>query len=314
MFKGARAIAVGVVVMVVAVGCGGSSGEKVTVDATPAALRHAAQVTLDKGTSKVEFTVTMTIQGHEVTLPGTGAMDPANKVFDMSFDAKDLFTKLAGDKSVPPEVASSFDQPIEVIVDHTVMYMHFALLAALGGGGKEWVKIDLAAANKDVGDLLGGGGGAFGADPSSFLQFLEGTGKVTEVGTEDVRGSKTTHFSGSYTMKDALAALPADQRDKAEKAFTNLGLSADAESQEIPFDAWVDGDGLVRRIETSFDPSTLAPAGGNAALPGKLSMRMEFFDFGAPVGFHIPSDDEVQDLSNLVSQGSKFRTTASSIN
>ena len=57
MFKGARAIARGAVVMVVAVGCGGgSTGEKVAVDAT-AALRHAAQVTLDKSTSKVEFTM-----------------------------------------------------------------------------------------------------------------------------------------------------------------------------------------------------------------------------------------------------------------
>ena len=311
MFKGARVLAVAAI-LAVAAACGGSSGQQVVVDATPAGLRHAAQSTLAKGTSKVEFTMSMTVQGHDVTMNGTGAMDPANKRFSMTFDAKDLFAQLAGSSSVPADVSAAFDQPIEVLVDQTVMYMHFAALASLVPGGKEWIKIDLAAANKDIGDLLGSGGGAFGSDPSAFLQFLEGAGKVSQVGTEDVRDVSTTHFSGSYTMKDALAALPEDQRAKAEQAFGRLGLSPDAQTQEIPFDVWIDSDGLVRRMETSLDFAKLAPARGPAAL-GAMSTRMEYFDFGSAVDINVPGDDEVQDLSSLT-PGSKFSTVASSIN
>jgi hypothetical protein len=315
VLKRMRPIAgVAAAILVVTVGCGGSSsGQKVVVDATPVAIRHAAQTTLAKGTSKVDFTITMTIQGQDVSLAGTGLMDPANKRFEMSFDIKDLFTKLGRGASVPPEVASSLDQPLEVIVDQTVMYMHFAVLASLGGEGKEWIKIDLAAANKDLGDLIGSGGGAFGSDPSSFLQFLEGAGKVTKVGEEDVRGVHTTHFSGSYTLQDALSAMPDDQRDKAERAFKSLGLSSDAETQEIPFDVWIDADGLIRRLQTAFDLAKLAPP-GSAAQVGSISETLDFHDFGSPVDIQLPSDDEVQDLSALAANAStKFSSVASSI-
>ena len=315
MFRGGRAMAAaGAVMLVLGVGCGGSpSGQTVVIDATPTAMRHAAQTTLAKGASKVEFTIGMTIQGKQVSMAGTGQMDPANKRYEMSFDAKDLFTKLAGSSSVPPEASALFDKPLDVIIDNTVMYMHFPALASLMGGGKEWIKIDLAAANKNVGDLIGSGGGAFGSDPSSFLQFLEGAGKVTKVGEEDVRGVHTTHFSGSYTLKDALAAMPADQRDKAEQAFKALGPSADAESQDIPFDVWIDSDGLVRRINTSFDLSKLASAGSKNPL-GAMSAQMEYFDFGSSVDIQLPSDDQVQDLSALLPSASKFSSVASSIN
>lgn len=307
-------IAGAAIAVVLLAGCGQSTGTKVLTDATPEALRHAAQTTLAGGTSKLEFTMSMTVQGHDVTMKGTGQMDPAAKRMSMSFDAKDLFSQLAGDSSVPPEASAMFDQPIDMVLDQTVMYMHFPLLASVAGGGKEWLKIDLAAANESLGDLVagGGGGGAFGSDPSAFLQFLEGTGKVTKIGDEDVRGVRTTHFSGTYTMKEALAALPEDQRAKAERAFGQLGLSTDAQTEEIPFDAWIDAGGLVRRLDTSFDFTKLATGGGNPGL-GAMSMSMQFFDFGAPVDIQVPSDDEVQDMSALLG-GSKFSATASSIN
>jgi hypothetical protein len=309
--------AMAALVAIAAAGCGGSSStaQKVKVDATPVGLKHAAEATLAKGTSKVEFTIGMTIQGVDVSMKGTGAIDPANKRFTMSFDAHELFEKLQQAKgSVPAEVASAFEQPIEMLVDGTVMYMHFPALAAATGSAKEWIKIDLAAVNQDAAELLGGGGpGALGSDPSSLLQFLEGAGKVDQVGDEDVRGVHTTHFSGSYTLDDAVASLPADQQDKARRVFDSLGLPEDAKTQPIPFDAWVDDEGLVRRIDLAFDPSLLAPQGTPAQL-GKMKMRLEFFDFGTPVDFELPSDDEVQDISDLGSgASSRFSSVGSSI-
>jgi hypothetical protein len=295
-------VALAVVTACIAGGCGGSSStaQKVKVDATPVGLRHAAETTLAQGTSKVELTTRMTVNGREVSMDGTGAMDPANKRFQMTFDARQLFQQLPTRGSEPDSVASALDEPIEVLVDGTVMYMHFALLASTVGSGKEWLKIDLAAVNQDAADLIGGGaGGAFGSDPSSFLQFLEGVGKVDQVGQEDVRGVHTTHFAGSYSLEDALAALPADQQDKARRAFESLGLSDDAKSTPIPFDAWVDDDGLVRRIETTFDPS-LVGATGKPSPVGQTTTRVEFYDFGAPVDIQIPSDDEVHDISSSI--------------
>jgi hypothetical protein len=261
--------------------------------------------------------MTTTIGGHDVTLHGTGQLDPANKRFAMSFDAKELFDTVAGSASIPPDVAAAFDKPLDVIIDGTVMYLHFPLLAQLGGGDKQFVKFDLAAAGRGIGDVIGGGaGGAFGSDPSAFLQFLEGAGKVSDAGQEDVNGVRTTHLTGTYTLADALAQLPADRRDKVDQAFKGLGLSSDAEAQAIPFDVWIDADGLVRKMQTSIDLSTLAPPStASTPLPalGTMTISMEFNDFGAPVAIQIPTDDQVQDLSGVLG-GSKFSSVASSIN
>jgi hypothetical protein len=294
-------------------GCGGSSGQHVVVDATPAALRKSAEATLQKGTSKVEFTMDMSIFGQDLTLRGTGVMDPPHKRFQIDFDAKDLFDKILGAKGtpVPPDVAAALDHPLTEVLDGTVVYMHFPAFAAKTG--KEWIKVDLAAVNSSAGELLGnGGGGAFGSDPTAFLQFLEGAGKVTRVDSEEVRGVMTTHFSGSYTLKDALASLSPDRRDAVEHAFAALNLPDSAQTQDIPFDAWVGDDGLVRKIETSFDASLFAP-NPNASL-GHVSLTLELFDFGTPADITVPSDDEVTDVSSLASSGaSKFSSVASSI-
>ena len=308
-----RIACVGVLAVLVA-GCGGSSDQKVTIDATPAALRKSAEATLNKGTAKVDFTMDIAVLGQNITLRGTGVMDPPHKRFQLDFDAKDLFTKLLGANGTPPpEVQSELDKPLTEIIDGTVFYMHFPLLARSGGNGKEWLKIDLASTNSDLGAVLGsGGGGAFGSDPSSFLQFLEGAGKVTKVGEEDVRGVKTTHLSGSYTLKDALSSLPEDRREKVEKAFEGLGVPTSAEDQEIPFDAWVGDDGLVRRLQTSIDPSAFTAS--QTSTTGKVSFSIEFFDFGMPTDITVPADDEVTDLASLRSgAGSKFSSVASSI-
>lgn len=306
-------------VAVLTAGCGGSSGQKVTIDATPAAMRKSAEATLDKGPFKLQFTMDMSFAGQALSLPGTGVMDPPNKRFQIDFDAKDLFTKiLSAHGTPPPDVLAAFDQPFTEILDGTVLYMRIPAPTKTGGTGrKQWLKVDLASANNTLAEALGSGGtGAFGADPSSFVQFLEGAGKVTKVGEEDVRGVKTTHFSGSYTLKDSLASLPSDRRDKVEKAFEGLGLPSSAEDQEMPFDAWLSDDGLVRRVQTTIDPSTFAPnASASAAAPiGKVSVSMELYDFGTSVDIQTPSDDEVQDVSSLASSaGSTFSSVASSI-
>ena len=300
----------------VAAGCSSSSStaQKVKVEATPVGLRNAAEATLAEGTSKVELTMDALIAGKAVTMTGTGAIDQANKRFSMTFDISDLRGQLGPSQSVPELLSSAFDEPMELIVDGTTMYMKFAVLAALTGSGKKFVKVDLSA-NQDVGSLLGGGGsGPLGSDPSSFLRFLQGAGKVTQVGVEDVRGVNTTHFSGTYDLEDALASLPEEQRDAAERAFKGLGLPEGARSTPIPFDAWIDDEGLVRRVETSVDASTFASSDATGAPVGKTTVRVEYFDFGEPVDIQIPSDDEVQDLSKMFEGfSSSFTTTGSSL-
>ncbi|HEX4821306.1 MAG TPA: hypothetical protein VFV00_13975 [Acidimicrobiales bacterium] len=273
-----RALAVAGVLAVVATGCG-SSGERVTIDATPVAMRKAAQATLDKGSSKIDLTMQMNVKGKDLTIHATGGIDTPHKQMQLDLD-------------MPPL------GHMTEILDGTVIYMQSPALAK-AAAGKDWVKFDLAKSNSAFSDLVGNGStGPLGSDPTSFLQFLAGAGKVTDVGTEDVRGVHTRHFSGSYTLNDALNSLPADRRQKAQDAFKALGIAESANDTPIPFDAWIGDDGLVRRISTTIDPSQFA---ANAKVPlGKVSMTMELYDIGQPVDITIPGDNDVTDVSNLV--------------
>ena len=274
-----RPLLVLAVLAVVAAGCG-SSGEQVTIEATPAAMRKAAETTLQKGSSKLELTMEASAQGKQLTIHGTGTVDPANKQLQIDLDMAPL------------------NQHLTEILHGTVLYMRSPIFQK-ATSGKEWIKFDLAKANSSFNDLLANSGtGPLGSDPTSFLQFLEGAGKVSQVGTEDVRGTRTTHFSGSYTLNDALNAMPSDRRQKVQDAFTALGISDSASDTPIPFDAWIGDDGLVRRIATTIDPSQFSTR-SNVPL-GKMSMTLELYDFGTTVDITVPADDDVHDVSNLI--------------
>ena len=263
-------------------GCGGSNSQRVTIEATPAALRKAAQATLDKGTAKLEMTLELSGGGEPETLRATGAMDQRNQRLQVDFD--------------------EFSE----VIDGTVIYLHVPRAAI---DGKEWFKIDLAT-NSAFSELLESGGGS-NLDPTAFIQFLEGVGKVTEVSREDVRSVSTRHFSGTYTLKDVLASLAEDQRARIQRLFGQLPASA--LEQELSFDAWIDDDGLLRRVRTSMDSSMFGSA--TSSQSDRASTTVEFFDFGQPVNIDVPREDEVQDYSVLAADASStFGSVSSSIN
>lgn len=317
----ARVVALSAAVVVSAGACGGvtSSSQSLKVEATPVAIRKAAEATLAKSPTRLDFTVTMPIAGHDVKMTGKGKLDSANRRVEMTIDASALMDGLGAGSSMPAEMAAMFKE-MTVVLDGTVMYMKFPMLSQLGMGSKSWIKFDLAKAGSGVSELLGGGAGsAFGSDPSAFVQFLAGAGAVTKVGEAQVQGLKTTHFSGTYTMRQAMEQVPADRRDKLRSAISSLGIPDSALDTPIPFEVWVDREGLVRRMQSTIDMASFQPDPAKAtSLPiGKMTMTVELSGFGEPVSITVPSDAEVEDLSAFLSgmtRTEKFSSVGSSIN
>ena len=63
----------------------------------------------------------------------------------------------------------------------------------------------------------------------------------------------------------------------------------------MPVDVWVDKSGLVRREQMSF-------AGNQFS----MNMTIDFIRFGVPVDVNPPPDDQVLDMSSLLSSASKL--------
>lgn len=302
----ARTAAVAACLVVLAAGCGVStspSGEgglgtaSSSVEAGrfdgsggSAYLSQVAEATGRVTTQKVSMEVRITglpVVG-EVTARSEGELDNEAHRAKLRLDMGDLFESFGTASGVPQG-----SQVIDTIVDGDTVYMRSPLLSRLSDSSKPWLRVDAG----DLGQAGAFSGGAQ-SDPGQFLDFLRGAGTVTDLGTETVRGIETSHVKADIDVAKLVAAAPQAERKRLEDALASLG--AGDSLQSIPMEAWVDGDGYVRKVTMSFDLSGLSGSSGGA--PSGLDegasadMTIEFFDFDQPVDIAVPDPSEVGTL------------------
>jgi hypothetical protein len=157
-------------------------------------------------------------------------------------------------------------------------YVKLEALNTLVGATKPWIKASLTD--------LDGSGQAQAQDMLSRIQQFDlaaavkmvTTSKdVKSVGVESVGGVDTTHYSGTFPVKEALSQLAPEER---EQAGGNLGTVKD-----MKFDLWADAQNLPRKITMS-----------GAADGGSFDATMMFKGFNEPVQIAAPPADEVGEL------------------
>ena len=184
--------------------------------------------------------------------------------------------------------------PLDAIYDNATVYEKFppALAAALPAG-KSWVKVDLASAGRSVGADFSALTQNGASDPTQALDFLRGASdSVSRVGTEDVRGTSTTHYRAVVDLNKA-ADLSPTARDAIKSTIKLLGSSTQ------PMDVWVDAQGRVRQLKYTVDLSKSKVASSVPSVPGTVTFTLNLFDFGVPVQAVVPPADQVADLSAL---------------
>jgi hypothetical protein len=130
-------------------------------------------------------------------------------------------------------------------------------------------------------------------DPRALLDFLKGvSGEIETVGSDELRGVTTTHYRATVDLRDYEQLAPPGQRKELRDMLGDLVREAGL--TEMPFDVWLDDDGYVRKMETSFSAS---PEGVSGAV--EASMVLELYDYGADVGIVPPPAADVADLSAL---------------
>jgi len=150
-------------------------------------------------------------------------------------------------------------------------------------------------------EALGGDARALTAalrvDPAGQLQALRRAGAVKEIGTADLDGEEVRRYAGSISRDEALAALPEADRAAVREALEDLTArsGAAAADLEVPFEAWVDGEGMIRREQLSLD----TPAKEGMA-PGKIVVRVEYSDFGRELDLRLPPADDTYDVTEML--------------
>ncbi|MEU8340464.1 hypothetical protein SAMN05443665_1002237 [Actinomadura meyerae] len=168
------------------------------------------------------------------------------------------------------------------------MYMKMPMLSQLGGGSsKPWIKLSLSELSEKSGmnidQMLQQ---SRQMDPVQNTKMLTASKDAREVGQETVDGVKTTHYTGTYRMEDAIATLPADQQEAYRKTLGQVGM------QNMHFDLWVDGQQLPRKMTMK----------GSQGSDGELTVTTQYREFGKPVQIEEPPASEVTDFGELMNQ------------
>ena len=229
------------------------------------AILQRASADLTDQTVRASFEMAIDAEGESFSATGEIAVDPERNVAEMRFEFEDAPGMPAG-------------MEMEMIVDGTTGYMRSPMF------GDGWLKIDTAESG--TGDPFDGSGQM---DPSDFLAFLRGADGIEVVGTEDVRGVETTHFSGTLDLSELAKHAP-EGAQPAETAEAIEDLERQMGDLEATFDAWVDADGVPWRISFVF-----APDGAD----GSFTMTMDVLEIGGEVDIEIPDPRDVMEMTDV---------------
>lgn len=249
-------------------------------------LNRAAVATSEVETQKMWMEMKMSSPATgDISIIAEGSIDNETGMSQITMDMSDVFSSMdsGGGMSLPPEAGI-----MEMITDGDDTYMKSPLLSMFGDSEKPWVRMDTDEVSD--GEVTSGAP----SDPTKFLEFLENTGsEIEELGNEEVRGVDTIHVRTTLDMEEIMKSAPAEDQEEMQKQLDEMGGAF----TEIPLEAWVDEDGMVRRIQMDFD---LADLGDEEMGEGTMLLTIEMYDFGEPVDITIPDPSEVSEMDTAM--------------
>jgi len=167
----------------------------------------------------------------------------------------------------------------EVIFDGDVTYMRWPMPWR---NDATWLRYDDSGNDSDPLDLQA----RALTNPTGLLKFLTGAGTdVHRVGSEEVRGTATTHYEGTLDLQKVV-----DQAPPAEQADLQvlLDFMHEEEPTTVPFGLWVDSSGVAHRLRIEHGQD--------------MSVLVEYYDFGIPVEITPPAPSEIMSIEDFMKE------------
>ncbi|MDG4860859.1 hypothetical protein P8605_22275 [Streptomyces sp. T-3] len=251
-------------------GCSGSGaaaeddkGEAVAV------LHEAADVLVEAGSSRARTSMEMATGGTRVTIRGEGT-------YDFKRQIGELKVQLPQDPSGAVE-----HRPITELLAPGALYMKNR---GAGVPDDKWVRVDTATLSD--GNLVTGGA----TDPLAAAELLRGAREATYVGKSKVGGVAVRRYRGTADI--ARAARLASTQNRKVFAAAAKGFA----KGEVPFEAYVDEQGRLRKIRHQFSFANSGAGGsgrsGESAEVAVASTTL-LYGFGTPVKAQLPDAEDI---------------------
>ncbi|WP_306326542.1 hypothetical protein [Streptomyces venezuelae] len=223
------------------------------------AVRNAPDALTKAGTSKASTSMEMASGGTRVTIRGEGGYD---------------FRRRTGRLQVvlPKDAAGTSEhRPITELLTPGALYMKNR---GAGVPADKWVRVDTTGL--DDGNLVTGGA----TDPAAAAELLRGVRQVTYVGEVELAGVKVSHYRGVADI--AHAARLASPQVRGALAAAAKGFAKDT----VPFDAYLDGEGRLRKVRHQFSFS-------NQGRTVAVASTTLLYGFGVPVEVTLPARRDI---------------------
>ncbi|MDX2647563.1 hypothetical protein PV341_29150 [Streptomyces sp. PA03-1a] len=251
-------------------GCS-AAGEAVEVDSVPVdageTLRQAVDSLAAAGSSKIVTSMEMASGGTKIAIRGTGSFDYAERRGHLQV-------------VLPPDAAGDAEhEPVTELLTPGALYMKNR---GEGVPADKWVRVDTT--RLPDGNLVTGGA----TDPLVAVELLRGAREVRQTGTETLDGVRVRHYQGVTDIADA--ARIASPLVRAELAAAAEGFTV----TRVPFDAWLDEDGRLRKVRQRFTFSNGGGAGVRSA-PAQVTVisTTGMYGFGVPVRVMLPRETDI---------------------
>ena len=246
---GAAAVAAAVTAVLVVLLTSGNSTPSISLGSNT--IARAASVTSATAGYRFSLTMSVTAAGQSVSVQANGsATERPQQELSMTM--------------------ASLGQSIQAVEAPPWEYV---------GVNGTWYKINRDVVQQTIGE---GGITPAGSDPSQLLQFLNATGTVTTVGSEQIGGVATTHYHAVTELDRYADTVPSSERQAASAAMATLEQETGVAT--LPIDVWIDAQHRVRQIV--FSLSGICPQAGNAS----VTITMDLFDYGPQPAPAVPSD------------------------
>jgi hypothetical protein len=292
-----RSVACLLASVLVTLGLAACGGDDAPPPGGPDAVARAAAATAKAGTAATKITVEMRGFGlpKPLAVTGKGVTSLRSPELDLTFDLDPVVQAVAA--QAPEAMLLGRGLKLRTLVKGSELRMQVPRIPGLTlPGGATWLGVNSREAVEAIGGDARALTTAMKVDPAGQLEALRRSGAVKEIGTADLDGEEVRRYAGSISQEESLAAVPKADRAALRKALEDLGGGA-GRDVEIPFEAWVDGDGMIRREQFSVD----TPAQDNVA-PGKVVLRVEYSDFGRKLNLRLPAARDTYDATDTLVQ------------
>lgn len=244
------------------------------------AVLNAMLAVYEAGSFHQSLDMSMSAAGQSLSISAEADVDNENQKIGMTMDLGMLGGKM------------------QMVMDGGVVYMRSPVFE---NAGTEWVSMDPSKMDPAAAAQFGGFG-AGTTDPSAFVGLFAGVFDVKASGEQELKGVPTTRYVGTIDLKKVLAgfsdvvsedvdAATRKQLEVALEQFASLGID-----EKIPFEIWIDEEGLPRRQRITMDFGDLVPGAEEAS----MEMTVDFSDFGKAVDVKIPPPSEVTDVTETL--------------